>query len=271
MGLATAATHHELPAAVAAHVASPTAGANVAAASAAAEQTVLVAHLTPTGTATGTGEAAFHTSTVRGVTSSKLGVEVQGAAASSTFDVVVGGVTLGQLTTNDNGNGEVVFTNSPKGDQVALPAGFMVTSTSTITLKLHDSTNTTDTLTGTFAAVGKPASPPAAQPVNLKATLTGSTEVSTAKGVAVYHTVTNRNGTRSELEVVVSGAAANTSYNVTVGSATLGTLTTDARGRGVLRVNNLSTTIAANNVITLSSATSGGGTLSGTFTKVGKK
>jgi hypothetical protein len=270
-GLATAAMHHELPDAVAAHVAAPTAGANLAAANAtnAAQQTVLVAHLAQTdGVGAGSGEATFHTSTVRGVTTSRLTVELQGATANTQFTVAVNGTTLGTITTDANGAGELMLTSNPKGSQQGFPAGFTGISAGD-TLTVTSGTDSTDALSGAFAAVGKPQTPPThAQPVNLKATLTDSTAGSTATGVAGYHTVTAHGTTHTQLEVAITGATPNTTLDVNLvnssGTTKLGTIMTDANGSGVLHVSDSSLTIAAGDTITV-------GTLSGTFAKVGKK
>src|SRR4051794_26651705 len=85
-GLANAALHHDLPPAVAAHVASPVAGA-----AAGSQQVILAAHLTDSTTGnTAVGNAVFHTGTQHGQTRSQLGVEIEHALANTTYDVSIG-------------------------------------------------------------------------------------------------------------------------------------------------------------------------------------
>jgi hypothetical protein len=54
-----------------------------------------------------------------GESTTTLGVRVRGAAASTTLDVTVGDVVVGQVTTDENGDAKVVFSSNPTGDQVA--------------------------------------------------------------------------------------------------------------------------------------------------------
>lgn len=90
------------------------------------------------------GTVNYHTGTRDGVTNTKLTVKVTGATADSTLDVVIDGVTIGQVTTDANGAAKTVFATNPTGDQQQLPADFPTTVA-------VDSTVTVGTLTGTFA------------------------------------------------------------------------------------------------------------------------
>jgi hypothetical protein len=271
-GLATARSHHDLPPAVAAHVGSSTAGV-VATAQAvtanvqASQQTILIAHLAAVDSSVaGGGAAVLHISTVRGQTNAQLGIELEGAAANSTFNVSLKPLTgdataIGTITTDASGKGSLVLTTKSGNvpvDLTKVSAGY------SITVSTPDSTGTgadTPVYSGEFAAVGKgkPSLPVSVQPVNLKATLS---DVSGAKAVVVYNSVTVRGKTHTELEVVVTGAAANASLPVTIHDQLVGTITTDAAGRGVLRLTTASA--QAGDTITV-------GTMSSTFTKVGKK
>ena len=67
---------------------------------------------------------------------------------------------------------------------------------------------------------------------HLFATLTNSSNV--VVGTAFYETEVHGTTTTQELLVNVAGGAANASYAVTVGTTSLGTLTTDANGNGRL-------------------------------------
>ena len=64
--------------------------------------------------ATGAGNATFAFKTDEGSAEFELEISVTGAAADSLLDVVVGGVTIGQLQTDANGNGSAVFSTSPQ-------------------------------------------------------------------------------------------------------------------------------------------------------------
>jgi len=254
LGLATAAMHHDLPATVAAHVASPIAGASAAA----SQQIIFSAHLTDTNTgSTAVGNAVFHSGTEHGQTRSQLGVEIEHALASTTYDVAIGGTTLGTITTNANGAGHLVLFSNPRGNQPGLPAGFRVNSADTLTVTAESPAS--DTLTGTFAAPQPP------QVTNLKATLTDS-QGGTGKGVALYHSVTKDGTTHSDLEIAVTNATPNSSLDVFVngGTTSIGTVKTDAHGRGVLHITDASVAIASGDIISV-------GTLGGTFAATGKK
>jgi len=254
LGLATAAMHHDLPPAVAAHVASPIAGTSAAA----SQQVILSAHLTDTNTgSTAVGNAVFHSGTEHGQTRSQLGVEVADALAKTTYDVAIGGTALGTITTNAKGEGHLVLFSSPRGNQRGLPAGFTVNSGDTLTVTAESPAS--DTLTGTFAAPQPP------QVTNLKATLTDS-QGGTGKGVALYHSATKDGATRSDLEVVVTNATPNSSLDVFLngGTTSIGTVKTDAHGRGVLHITDGSVAIASGDIISV-------GTLGGTFAATGKK
>lgn len=76
---------------------------------------------------TATGTAVLKTRTenetegdeTTALTTTTLAVRVTAAAASSTLDVTVGEVFVGQVTTDENGDAKVVFSTNPTGDQVA--------------------------------------------------------------------------------------------------------------------------------------------------------
>jgi hypothetical protein len=99
-----------------AHVAASTGGK--------AAQTDLTAALTdPSNSATGTVTYQMG-SGCGGTVSTSLTVNVSGAAASSTLDVTIGGVTIGTLTTDSSGAGTLVLSSNPTGSQQTLPSNF---------------------------------------------------------------------------------------------------------------------------------------------------
>jgi hypothetical protein len=148
-------------------------------------------------------------------TTGQLTVRVKGAAANATLDVFIGTSTtpVGTLTTDADGDGKVTLT---------VPSTTTISGATAITV---------GDLTGTFAQV------------EFTAPLTGATGVS---GNAKY------NSTKNVLHLSLTGAAASTTYNVTINSTVVGTLTTDSTGAGKLKVTPASTvTIAAGSTLTV--------------------
>jgi hypothetical protein len=94
--------------------------------------------------------------------------------------------------------------------------------------------------------------------VKFTATLSGTT--AGVSGSARYNSV------RNSLQVFVSGAAASTTYNVSVNGTVVGQITTDARGRGHLRVTPPSgVTIASGSTISIADTGGDPAILTGTF------
>jgi hypothetical protein len=80
----------------------------------------------------------------------------------------------------------------------------------------------------------------------LSATLTGATG---ASGTATFEA--NPNTGTNHLGVRVAGLTANTDYTVSSGTATLGTITTNANGSGTLAVNNTTASLGTGATITV--------------------
>jgi hypothetical protein len=113
--------------------------------------TRLVAQLTDT-SSTATGKAVFTTIThADGTTDQILRVHVRGADANASLDVSVDGTSVGSITTDDSGNGQLILSSNPHNSNVGqLPSGLNVTSTSTITVGTS--------ITGTFSSTGSASS-----------------------------------------------------------------------------------------------------------------
>jgi Ca2+-binding RTX toxin-like protein len=71
-----------------------------------------------------TGIAKYDTKNDGGQVKTEFEVEVNHLAANSTFDVVVDSVTVGQISTDGSGAGELEFTSNPSGGEVAFPLNF---------------------------------------------------------------------------------------------------------------------------------------------------
>ncbi|QDV85708.1 dockerin type I domain-containing protein [Planctomycetes bacterium TBK1r] len=106
-------------------------------------ETEIVANLT--GVGNDTAKVEFETETERGVTQNELEVSVRNFAANVTVDVTIGGVVIGQITTDANGRGELEFTSAADepGD-LPLPANLPLIEAG-VTVQVG-------TLTGAFVA-----------------------------------------------------------------------------------------------------------------------
>ncbi|MCI0493245.1 MAG: hypothetical protein L0Z07_09940 [Planctomycetes bacterium] len=70
------------------------------------------------------GKAEFEIENENGQIVTKFELEVAYLAANSTFDVIIDGVTVGQLGTDGLGEGELEFSSIPSGGELPFPAGF---------------------------------------------------------------------------------------------------------------------------------------------------
>lgn len=61
-----------------------------------------------------------------GTENRRFEVEIEGAAASTTYDVSVAGTVVGQITTDADGDGELELKTTPEdADEQPFPAGFV--------------------------------------------------------------------------------------------------------------------------------------------------
>jgi hypothetical protein len=191
----------------------------------------LEANLTGANGATGTAEFDL--------TANTFEVKVDKAAANATLNVVVDGNTVGTITTDSQGTGEL---------ELSQP-GFTPHDGSTITV--GDVTN--GGLSGTFASNAE-------AEAELKADLTPP-----AGGNASGTGELKQNDQR--LEVKVRDLAANATFAVTVDQTVVGQLTTDHNGRGELRLDNVTVAIKDGSVLTVGDVAQP--VLQGTFTSSG--
>jgi phage protein U len=218
----------------AAHVGSCSGGTG---SSPSSSSTVLTATLTgATGTA---GTATFTSSTTAGTNS--LGLKVSGLAASTSFSVMAGTTMVGTITTDAKGNGSLKLSSLA----ATIAAGTALT--------LVDPGSAT-VLTGTFATA-TPCQPGS----GLSAPLTGATGTS-----GNLHFLTSATAGQNAIDVQVKGLAASSTFTVNVGTTTVGSIATDANGKGQLKLTGLSTTAAAGTAVTILDST-GATVLSGTL------
>jgi hypothetical protein len=127
-------------------------------------------------------------------------------------------------------------------------------------VSIVDSNGTTD-LSGTFAA---PTSPPMPTPApwggGLSASLTGTTSGVTGQ-ITVLPTQTRG---EDNLQVVVSGLTASTTYTVEIGTTSVGTFTTDSTGAANVTLSDITATIASGTAVSIVDS-NGTTDLSGTF------
>jgi hypothetical protein len=194
-----------------------------------------------TGASGTSGSVTFTTNTAAGTNS--LRVRVTGLAANTTYTVLSGTTSLGTITTDANGAGSLSATN------------ISATLTSGAAITVADPSNATvlsGALSSSTAGVrfgcggGGEASGSA-----LTATLTGATGTS---GTVTFGV--NPNTGTNRLTVHVAGLTASTTYTVTSGTATLGTITTNANGSGTLSVNDTTASLATASTLTVTDPTS---------------
>lgn len=153
-----------------------------------------------------TGTASYY------LDSNTLKIQVKGAAASTSLDVQLDGVSIGTLTTDASGNGKLTLT-----DLTAV-----VNANSAITV---------GDIAGTFAQV------------KYSAALTGSTSTLTGQ--------TGYNALKHSLNVYFTGGTAKTVYNVLIDGTSVGTLTTNQSGAGRFHLDLSTLDIKAGTVISI--------------------
>jgi hypothetical protein len=145
-------------------------------------------------------------------------IKLQHAAPNTTYDVMVDGAVVDQITTNGQGNGHVTHRQKNKGTPTPLPydpRGALVEIAAT---------GTADVLLSSTV----PATPEEASQVivinNFDLDNTGT--LGTASATANFK---EKNG-RMRLQISVKGLNPNTDYDLAVGGNVIGTFTTDGSG-----------------------------------------
>jgi len=77
-----------------------------------------------TGPNNATGYAEYEVENEGGTVETKFEVEVNGATPNANLNIVVDEVTVGQLSTDGSGHGELKFSTNPDFNEVAFPNGF---------------------------------------------------------------------------------------------------------------------------------------------------
>lgn len=224
--------------------------------------TVLTATLVDSeGSATGTVKLTTYTED--DATETRLKVSVTGAAADSTLDVTIGETVVGQITTDADGAGQLILSSEPEDDEQPLPDDFPTDVVAGTAVSVGS-------LSGTLAVGGGHAGGcHSSDHTALNASLTDP-DNSASAGTVAYHTKTRDGVTTTRFSVSVTGAAADSSLEVSIGDVVVGQVATDSTGAGTLVLSsdpaddesplpaNFPTSIAAGTTVTV-------GTLSGTF------
>lgn len=200
----------------------------------------------PTGTNAAIGFARYASATINGVVQKTFAVSVSGAVPGTPLTVSVGGVDVGTITPDSEGNGKLSFATTPKnGQSAAFPASFPTTVDSTTAVKIGAD------LTGSFSALpNKPFVPrpstvlDVSNVVSLRALLSDATGATTLQSKVSYSSATINGTVLSAFRVNVSGGKPGQIVNVTLPSVdattglptttTVGTITLDAEGNGKL-------------------------------------
>ena len=159
----------------------------------------------------------------------ELHVQVQNATPG-TQDVVIDGVTIGQITINASGVGYVQFSNTPNDPgELQLPASVPAIS-SGVTVEVG-------TATGTFGNAASSGGGSGSgivvngHEIQLGANLTGTTG---ATGSVRFKAENEHGQVQSAFQVAVAGALPGAVLDVTVNGSVVGSITVDASGRGTL-------------------------------------
>lgn len=179
------------------------------------------------------GEVEFEQSPEDGDMEVELEIELTNAAPG-TYDILLGGVTIGQITVSAGGVGKVEFSNQPDDvDELPLPVNLpAITAGTTVAIGSIAS--------GTFAIQADsdddsndgPDTDDDSQEVELKAALTGATA---ATGKIEFESEVDDGVQESKLNVEIRNATPNTTLDVTVNGVVIGQITTDTNGRGKLK------------------------------------
>ncbi len=152
---------------------------------------------------------------------SKLEIKVQNADAHSSYEVLISGVSIGQLETNGRGRGELEFGSDD--DALPMPANLPA---------IGPGTSVTIVGLGEFqfgsTSSGHNDDASTGEAIELKAQLTG---VASINAQAEYE----RTSQGAEFSAKVLNAEASSSYEVRVDGVSVGTLRTDEAGRGRLQ------------------------------------
>ncbi len=229
--------------------------------------TVLSATLSdPNSSATGT--VTYQAGSRCGTTVTQFIVNVTGATADSTLDVAIDGAVVGQLTTDASGNGTLKLSSKDS----TLPDNFptSIAAGSVVTVGALSGTLATPTSSGDDSGDGDGGGCSHSHSSVTRLTAALADSASSATGTATYFTHTKHDGTTvTKFKITVTGAAANTTFDVAIDGTVVGQITTDDTGAGSLKLSSKAGTLPANFPAVNSGSVVTVGTITGTLSQPG--
>ena len=214
-----------------------------ASASAVGTNTVYATNLTNSITGA-TANVVYKSGMEHGVANTELNVHVSKQAANITLDVMVGGVTVGSIATDANGNGQLELeSNADNAHDLSLPANFPTVAAGTkVQFGADTGTLTVPTITNPLSGDHGHGDRDG-HDGNHSGNEAGETRfVSRMQGTGIqvgtvkFETETHGTTTSSVLEISVRNLTPNATLDVIINSVTVGQITTDATGRGKLEL-----------------------------------
>lgn len=168
----------------------------------------------------------------------ELNIRMDGAPVSKSFPVTLNDIALGQLVTDARGRGKLVLSQGddnrnhlplpssliPLSPDMELVIGDLVKGKLSDVTKLEDRNSTGGSTGGSSTS---------AQELHLRAAF------NVVQGIfrsAEYEQETERGVTKRKFAAEIEKAPANTRFDVTVNGIVVGSITTDAKGKGKLRL-----------------------------------
>lgn len=170
-----------------------------------------------TGESGATGHAEYEIEHEHGGWEVEFELEVEGAVPGSVHDVYVDGVLVGQITIDEEGEGELEFSSGHHGDDEAFPANFP------------------ELQPGTTIVVGSILSGQLSEKIETKlyADLSGTTAVS---GIAEFEFEQEGATEKTEFEVEVENAVPGSTLDVFIDGVLIGQIPVDGDGDGKLKL-----------------------------------
>lgn len=192
------------------------------------------------GATTETASVKFEVRNENGIAESELKISATNLAADSSFDVIIGGVSVGQITTDANGQGNLVLSSVPNGtSELPLPTDFPAIDAG-VTVQIGRD------LTGTFAIPTSTNTDDNDDRVGEEHHIDNAGESSETKLVAVlpgiaeemayveFEMESERGSSRTELGISVNFLEPRSLLDVVIDGVLIGQISTDADGHGDL-------------------------------------
>jgi len=207
-----------------------------------ASVTALNAALTDPADASVIGSAQYFSVTNRNNTKAFFMANVRGAKPDTTYDVAIDGEVVGAITTIEDGNGRLVFSTKARGNAKAFPENFPDDLSAGSIVSVGTATGELDSRFSHHENEDR---------VRLIGFLRDSD--GSLLGTVKFSSETEDGETETKLAVKVIGAEPNNDLDVTIDGVVVGTISTNARGRGSLVLSSEEGTLPANFPTTIES------------------